>query len=362
MFGLGIPEFTALLIILAIFYFLSKYKSKGKSDERGKVANAEPGVNGLRYSERDVQAIQTCAESVLRVFTESLNIANNSKNIKTRESRLRVTRDTLAELRKMERQYPFLHLTNLEAVEDSIAGVEAETREMSTAQSKTKIIATIEESKNNINKAWRDNQDIISGLQFIATLQLRTPLRVLLRHGEIHMDMNTEPPKIIKEMWEGIWTTKAKTYRELGCDIDEVPEGSHASNIGPVKPSEYLPFLIAVRKIVELDESIENRVAKLREMLPAPKWKEFVRKHGEAEKIVQYFFPRHIRPMPKLPASTVCELSRLGFDTPKRLASAADEVLLGMKGIGSAKLWAIREHCADMAKHRDADRVENVTR
>ena len=229
------------------------------------------------------------------------------------------------------------------------------------AQPKPKIFTTNEENQNNKIEAWKDNQDVITGLQFIATMQLRTPLRVLLRHGEIHTDINTEPPKIAMEMWEGIWTMKTKTYRELGIDIDEI-QGTHASEIGQILPDDYLPFLIATRKIVELNDSMENRIAKLREMLPACKWQEFLRKHGGPEKIVQYFFPRHIRPMPKLPAGTVGELSKLGFNTPARIAKASDEVLLGMKGIGPAKLQAMREHCADMAKHRDADRVENVTR
>jgi len=233
---------------------------------------------------------------------------------------------------------------------------------MSAAQSKPKIITTIEESQNNKNKLWRGNDDIIKGLEFIATMQLRTPLRVLLRHGEIHTDINTEPPKIIKELWEGIWVTKTKTYRELGIDMPEIAPGTHASDVGQVLPDDYLPFLIAIRKIVELDEPIETRIAKLREMLPACKWQTFLHKHGGPEKIIQHFFPRYISPMPKLPAGTVRELSKLGFDTPARIAKASDEVLLSMKGIGPAKLRAIRAHCSDMAKHRDADRVDNVTR
>jgi hypothetical protein len=88
-----------------------------------------------------------------------------------------------------------------------------------TAPSKPKIITTIEESDNKQNELWKSNQDIIKGLEFIATLQLRTPLRVLLRHGEIHTDINTEPPKIAMEMWEGWWHTKTKTFREIGADI-----------------------------------------------------------------------------------------------------------------------------------------------
>lgn len=64
-------------------------------------ASAEPGEqtrstktvrNEHTFSERDKLVAQKCAETALRVFTESLNIANKSKNLKTRESRLRVIR------------------------------------------------------------------------------------------------------------------------------------------------------------------------------------------------------------------------------------------------------------------------------
>lgn len=113
---------------------------------------SKAGADELQYSERDVQAIQMCAESTLRVFTESLNIANNSKNIKTRESRLQVARDKLIELKKMEKKFPFLHLENLQAVEASIEAVEAETQEMRTVEPKPKTTATIEELKDFYRK------------------------------------------------------------------------------------------------------------------------------------------------------------------------------------------------------------------
>lgn len=218
--------------------------------------------------------------------------------------------------------------------------------------------------------------DGCDGFEFRATFQLRTPLRVLLRHGELYLKNDGHQPQIAREMWEGIWLPNTKSYEEIACGPNSTPEdiesfrridvafaGSRtvASEIGPVRADDYLPFLIAIRKIVELNDTMGNRIAKLREMLPVCDWQEFLSKHGGTEKIVQYFFPRHIRRMPKLPASTVRELSRLGLNTPNRIA-APDEMLLGMKGIGPAKLQAIREHCADMAKHRDADRVENVIR
>lgn len=224
---------------------------------------------------------------------------------------------------------------------------------------------TIGELQSEPMSAWGKwgNVDIITGLEFSATMQLRTPLRVLLRHGEIHTDRNTKPPEIVHEGWEGSWLPKLKTFREIGLDMNEPPPGAHASSIGPIVARDYLPFLIAIREIVELNESIENRIDKLREMLSVCDWQEFLGKHGGTEKIVQYFFPRYIQSMPKLPPSAMNEFVRLGyFNTPSSIEAATDEELLSIKGIGPAKLKAIRKHFADIAKHRDVDRVENVIR
>lgn len=230
------------------------------------------------------------------------------------------------------------------------------------AQSKPKIITTIKESQNNEIEYWKANQDVISGLEFVATMQLRTPLRVLLRHGEIHTDINTEPPKIINEMWEGMWAPKTKTYRELGSDIDEPPPGMHASDIGPILPGDYLPFLIAIRQIVELNDSIENRIEKLRDMSTVGKWKAYIEKHGGIEKIIRYFFPKFIDTIPSLNQSTEDELFKSGLNTPNRIAAAPDETLLSIKGIGKAKVKVIRDYCAGITDKRDVDRIENVIR
>ena len=236
-------------------------------------------------------------------------------------------------------------------------------RPLSAAQPKPKIITTIEESRRNNIDTWKNNQDVINGLQFIATLQLRTPLRVLLRHGEIHTDINTEPPQIIKEMWEGIWTFKTKTYRELGLDIDiEPPQGTHASDAGQVIPDDYVPFLIAIRKIVEVNEPIDNRIKKLREMPMVGEWKPFIEKHGGIEKIIGRFFPKFIDTIHKLNLSTKDELYKLDLNTPNRIAAAPDETILSIKGFGQAKLKVIRDYCAGITDNRDADRVEDVIR
>ncbi len=220
---------------------------------------------------------------------------------------------------------------------------------------------TVGELQNEPMSAW-GNDDIIRGLEFSATMQLRTPLRVLLRHGEIHMDRNMKPPRIALEPWEGIWLPKTKTFRELGLDMDEPTPGEHASSIGPILPSDYLPFLIAVREIVELTDSIESRINRLHEKPMVGDWKTYIEKHGGIGSVIGYLFHDFIDTIPNISFAIRNELSDLGLDTPNRIAAATDETLLSIKGIGQAKLKTIRDYCAGITDNRDADTVENVIR
>lgn len=172
------------------------------------------------------------------------------------------------------------------------------------------------ELQNTPMPSWMD--DVCNGFKFCATLQLRTPLRVLLRHGELYLKNDGRQPQIALEPWEGIWLPKSKTYRELGADIDEPPQGTHASDAGQVIPDDYVPFLIAIRKIIELDEPIEDRIDKLRKMPIATGWKVFVDRYGPnyrnenkgMEWVIEYFFPRFIKSIPTLSAGMVDELCK----------------------------------------------------
>lgn len=208
--------------------------------------------------------------------------------------------------------------------------------------------------------AW-GNDDIIRGLEFSAAMQLRTPLRVLLRHGELHTDVNKAPPQIAQEMWEGIWILKTKTFREMGLDIDEFPKGG-ASDVGTVRSEDYLPFLIAVREIVEADDSVEDRIGRLRQKLMDENWKIHVEKHEGIEGVISYFFPLFVFTIPRIGEAIASELIKSGLVTPNSIAAASDETLRSIKGLGPAKLTTIRGYCAGIAHNRDADRVENVKR
>lgn len=169
---------------------------------------------------------------------------------------------------------------------------------------------------------------------------------------------------------ESALNPKTKTFKELGVDLPEPPTGTHSSDIGQIRPADYLPFLIAVRRIIETHDPIEHRIEKLRVMLKMGDWKKYVRRYGPsrmcksrgADWIVESLFPRFIKSIPKLTSGMIDGLSRLRLDTPNRIAAVSDETLSSVKGIGPAKLIAIREHCARITENRDADRVENVIR
>lgn len=227
-----------------------------------------------------------------------------------------------------------------------------------TSQSSKRFVV----NSGNPQKAWIENGDIIIGLKFHATLQLCIPLRVLKRHGEVHLDKSKEPPKIAKELLEGIWIPQLRTFRELGLDIDELSESTTATYIGQINGSDYLPFLISIREILELEESIDNRIYKLRHMQLTANGKTFVNKHGGIDQIINEVFPRFINTIPKLNISSVNELSKLNIVTANQLETAGDDLLLNISGIGKVKLKIVREYCAGIIINRDDLRIDKVVR
>lgn len=228
-------------------------------------------------------------------------------------------------------------------------------------QTKTEITAG--DMQGMCVSAW-DHYNLIAGLEFLATLQLRTPLRVLRWHGKVHAERDTAPPPVIRELWEGIWTPKVKTWKELGgADIpDFIPE-TVAADIGPVPNDDtYLQFLMAVRAILEDPGSIDERIQKLRKATWPSEWQNFMGRQGGVGEVIERFFPLFVNTIPKLTFETTSVLSRLNFDTPNKLAAAPDETLLAVKGIGSAKLQTMRNYCDEIIENRDDKRLDRVIR
>lgn len=208
------------------------------------------------------------------------------------------------------------------------------------------------------------NSDIISGLKFRATMQLRTPLRVLLRHGELFLDLPNQPPQIAHAIWEGIWTAHGPSFRELEIEIDE-PTSLISSSVGliPGDGGDYLKFLIAAREIVESANSIDDRVVALAREVLRPQWHKFqhVRFHS-AYDIADYFFPAFLSGIPRLARKAAQELRNQGLDNAEALDVASNAQLLSIPGIGPRALLEIRKTCNDTTIDRDNRRVDRVER
>jgi hypothetical protein len=195
-------------------------------------------------------------------------------------------------------------------------------------------------------------------------MQLRTPLRVLVRHGEVHRDMNSPPPQIANELWEGIWRVKTKTWKELGgADIPDFMATTIASDIGPIpNDGKNLEFLIAVRTVVEAPASIDSRIEQLREVAAQAEWQDFVGRNGGISSIIERFFPYFIATIPTLSPNARDKLYHMRLNTPEKLSTVSDETLLSIKGIGPAKLRIIREYCNSIEHNRDVEMVDQVVR
>ena len=201
--------------------------------------------------------------------------------------------------------------------------------------------------------------DALKGVQFSATMQLRTPLRVLLHHGEIHSKMPDDI--IIRSQWEGIWLPATKTFSELGIDMPE-PEGIMASQIGyiPSNGGDYLPFLIRVREIVETVNSVDWRITELKKLLAEQRFVDSINRSGGISAVINYFFPLFIFTLPGLTELHRKNMMELDLLTPSKILAEGSPHLLAMKGIGQKKLNDILMTCreSEFQNEKYVDRVE----
>ncbi|MHB8100527.1 MAG: helix-hairpin-helix domain-containing protein [Sulfuricurvum sp.] len=212
----------------------------------------------------------------------------------------------------------------------------------SDKKSSTSNSQTIGSLQNKPIAEW-GNKNIINSLEFSATLQLRTPLEVLKRHGEIFSGHGA-PPQYAKEEWHGIWLPKTKTFRELGIDVNEMDEGSCASDAGSVKASEYLPFLLKFREIVEKTLSVDEKIVSLEHLSKQDEnFKVFWNKHKAIDADFPHsFFYKQLATIDGIGHKMAKALYENGFKSVSEIQNATDEELLSVKGVGKSLLVKIR--------------------
>jgi len=192
------------------------------------------------------------------------------------------------------------------------------------------------------DQSYYSNSDIVDGMQFSATLQIRTPLEVLKHHGELFRGPPSQAPQYGSQA-DGIWTFKTRTYRELGIAVDE-PEHTHASDAGAIKPSLYLPFLIQFRTIVESASTHEEKLAQLA-LLPqqSVQFKAIWRKlSAYYDDFPASFFYLPFVALPGVGKQLARRLYEAGFRTPDEIVNASISRLTAVSGLGKATAAKIK--------------------
>lgn len=128
------------------------------------------------------------------------------------------------------------------------------------------------------NQDWPAG-DVVTHFKFCATMQIRTPLRILQHHNDTHWDRTQAPPKIVESSWQGIWVpcTRLSGFFETGATM--------ASEIGqiPVNGGDFLRFLLTIREAVESRDT--GKYAAALAVATSKSWEEIVEKLGGAQSV-----------------------------------------------------------------------------
>ena len=189
------------------------------------------------------------------------------------------------------------------------------------------------------------NTDIVEGLQFHATCQLRTPLAVLKRHGEIYQ--GDEPPTY-GEARDGIWIPKVKSEYSF---LDE--SRTAASDAGQVNGDEYIGYAIGLLTIFESNKLINDKMSEALAYSGNDKTLNRIEKgllccHKESNiadvmaryisdsERIEYYFdkPNKLILVNGVNKKIASALEESGVSTIKELSSLTENELIKINGIG----------------------------
>jgi hypothetical protein len=241
---------------------------------------------------------------------------------------------------------------------------------------KSKLSQTIEPQKSDCLDGSqyiamaRKHDDVCDGVVFYATHQLRTPVEVLIKDGEVYRG-DGEPPKYCDGR-DGIWLMNIDPKYQL-CDPDKEFPASDA--MGYVNSKNYLDYAIALLSIFERKElSIHDKMALAGEVCGDNPTRKYVEssildyyRHGEGEEFsiedvmcrfiskeesLNYFKDKkaYLRLVDGTNKTIRNTLIENGIETIEQLYNTHDTQLLKLKGIGKVSLTKMRE-CLSLIQH-----------
>lgn len=180
-----------------------------------------------------------------------------------------------------------------------------------------------------VDEVEEEYAEVMDGWTFVATMNTRTPLEWLLRHGEGTNEPGPYPPEY------GYWSPTTKSWAELGLEnmADPAPT-TMASQIGqiPRDGGDFLPFLIEYRQIVELGQSRKEMLKALDAL--GTKNRTIARKLGG--KLSRQFVETELLTLPGCGKVTAQRLYDGKFRSADEVRAASIERLTAIPGIGKA--------------------------
>lgn len=179
------------------------------------------------------------------------------------------------------------------------------------------------------DQMFDSNEDILLGSEFAPPLLLSTSLEALEHYGEIFSGRSSDAPSY---GGHNFWLPKVKDEFSLFTQ-----EPTAASDIGPVKPSYYVPLLICFRRVIESERSVEAKLKAFSEAVNNDqnfavvweKWKSSVPDFPHL-----YLGLGEISEIPGVGRKTARILYSAGYTSKQVLRSASAEDLESLQGIG----------------------------
>ena len=169
---------------------------------------------------------------------------------------------------------------------------------------------------------------------------------MLEHNGEVFAGPVERAPEYGDEA-QGCWVPKTKTWEDLGIDIPEPPDTEEASDIGPVKAAEYLPFLKRFRTIVEdMRSDIPNKRAQLIALKDEDDhsptiWERLCVSYPD---FPNSYFYHEFTLIPAIGMKTAKALFDSGIRTIGELSACSQEALSKVPGVGSRAARAVAAH------------------
>lgn len=199
------------------------------------------------------------------------------------------------------------------------------------------------------------DDDLVSGWRYSATLQLQTPLAYLEMDGEV--SSGPKEPSLLGPQESHL--PNGTGFNAYGCWVREIdykglgfsppPPPQRSTQWGPVRvgsseEKDLLSFLKSFRYIVETAETMDQKLAELAELstsTPANRrvWQKVVALESG---FPDSFFYGKLCDLPGVGRQAAEKLYWAGFRTVEEIQEASDEDLLRIEGVGKGLLARIR--------------------